>query len=367
MPPPKKKKKADPESPAEPAGEKKEAYRVQCKAGLLTYNNSLIQSIEGLEKHHEELRAKFPNHDLELSSCVEKESRLHMHTFFSSDTKMDCDLSNFSTAMSGKVDDCKPNRGTNVARGHYYCQCKWKSSQICCKFDIVKHPCGEWLMNYWKDGKVEKIIEALAAEKLLTPRFQMQIQAVNNYNEKVRVEKMLAERKHRMQRKLKKFAVIPKVQVWLEQYESEEFRYKFLVLHGPSQMRKTQFARSLFKNPHVHQDKIDWDGYSWESNDAIIFDDVNIPDHIWRFVKINKVLMQAQQDPVPVNVSATNCFKRDICVCQKPIVICTNDNLLDPFVSAEYRLWIEANCVWLDVEEPIAYFDDVCVPIEDTC
>jgi len=111
MPPPKKKKKADPESPAEPAGEKKEAYRVQCKAGLLTYNNSLIQSIEGLEKHHEELRAKFPNHDLELSSCVEKESRLHMHTFFSSDTKMDCDLSNFSTAMSGKVDDCKPNRG----------------------------------------------------------------------------------------------------------------------------------------------------------------------------------------------------------------------------------------------------------------
>ena len=54
----------------------------------------------------------------------------------------------------------------------------------------------------------------------------------------------------------------------------------------------------------------------------------------------------------------TNCFKRDICVVQKPIIICTNDGLLDSFVSGPYREWIQSNCVWYEVTEPIPFFKD---------
>ena len=60
---------------------------------------------------------------------------------------------------------------------------------------------------------------------------------------------------------------------------------------------------------------------------------------------------------VLVNTSATSCYKRDGCVVQKPIIICTNDGLLDNFVSAPYGEWIEANSVWVDVDQPIPFED----------
>ena len=343
-----------------PPKDEKKKWRVQCKAGLLTYNNPKIGNkcpFAFLEKMKEELTVKFP--DTEKSLCVEFASRMHVHLFFEGDSPMDCDLQYFQTSESGEVGDIQNNRGKNIAQGHYYCQCTWKDSYIAHLFDVQKTVCGDWLMNLWKANpcKVEKIEEALAAEKLLVPRFQQQIRAVQNHNEKIRIEKMMVERAERMKAKLKKFALIVEVQLWLEQYLEEQLRYTFLVLCGPSKLRKTEYAKSLFKNPFVHKDKLDWDGYSWEGNDAIIFDDVNLPDHIWKFVRQNKVLFQAS-GVVAVNTSATNCFKRNICVVQKPIVICTNDGLIESLVSKEYREWIESNSVWLNVDRPIAFEEE---------
>lgn len=104
----------------------------------------------------------------------------------------------------------------------------------------------------------------------------------------------------------------------------------------------------------MHKDKVDWDGYSWLHNGCVIYDDVRQPNHIWQYVIQNKVLFQASS-VVAVNTSATNCYKRDVCVVQKPQIICTNDGLLEPFVKATDREWILANSVWLDVTEPIPF------------
>jgi len=177
---------------------------------------------------------------------------------------------------------------------------------------------------------------------------------VNNYNKKIRVQKQLQERNDRMVLKLSLFAPIEVVENWKKQFLEEEFRYEFLVLEGPSKMRKTEFAKSLFKKPFIHKDKIDWSDYDWEVHDCIIFDDVNLPDHIWKYVRTNKVLFQSSST-VAVNTSATNCYKLDVCVVQKPIIICTNDGLLDNFVSAPYREWIQSNSVWLTIESPIPF------------
>ena len=92
-------------------------------------------------------------------------------------------------------------------------------------------------------------------------------------------------------------------------------------------------------------------------NGSIIFDDVNLPDHIWKYVRTNKVMFQSSSI-VAVNTSATNCYKRGVCVVQTPIIICTNDGLLGNFVSAPYREWIESNCVWLDLHEPLTLVSD---------
>ena len=67
-------------------------------------------------------------------------------------------------------------------------------------------PIQKWIVDMWRDDKIEKITEALAAEKLLTPQLEQQISAVNNYNEKEKVNKMLKERQERIAQSLKKFA-----------------------------------------------------------------------------------------------------------------------------------------------------------------
>jgi len=89
-------------------------------------------------------------------------------------------------------------------------------------------------------------------------------------------------------------------------------------------------------------------------NGGVIYDDIRQPNHIWQFVIQNKVLFQASC-VVAVNTSATNCYKRDVCVVQKPQIMCTNDHLLEPFVKATDREWIEANSVWVDVSEPLPF------------
>jgi hypothetical protein len=46
-----------------------------------------------------------------------------------------------------------------------------------------------------------------------------------------------------------KFQVVPEVVTWLDSFKAEEGRYSFLLLLGPSRSGKTEFAKSLFKNP----------------------------------------------------------------------------------------------------------------------
>jgi len=332
-------------------------WRVQSKAGMLTYNRVEIENHEDLVDMYKELKVKFS--DTIFSLCLEKESRFHVHLFFEKETPFDCDLQYFVTSKSGPVDDCSPNRGKNIAQGHFYVQCEFKKSHITCFFDKkICNPAEKWLMDWWKCGKIEKITEALAAYKLLKPQLQLQISANQDWEEKMKIQKEIVERDERLNSIKEEFAVIPRVMWWQSSFKVEDFRYSFLVLCGASRLRKTEYAKSLFKNPFIHKDKIDWTGYSWSENGCIIFDDVNLPDHIWKYVRQNKVMFQSSSI-VAVNTSATNCYKRDVCVVQKPIIICTNDALLEPFVSAPYREWIQANSVWIDVTEPIAFKDSI--------
>lgn len=341
---------------------KVDGFRVAYKAGLLTYNNPVfgdgdINYQKFLEEMRDELRGKFKQ-DIIFSLCVEQESRVHLHLFFQCEFVIDCDLQYFATKKSGKVSDCKPNNGKNVDQGHWYVQTHWKKSHICSIFDrLIECPAEKWLMDKWKQRKIDKIKEALADHKLLKPQLIQQIDCQNNYYENQHIQKLLGERQAALDDIIVPFVVNDTVENWKEQFTKLQHRYSFLVLCGPSKMRKTEFAKSLFKNAFHHKDKIDWDGYSWLNNGSIIFDDCNNPDHIWKFVKQNKMMFQAS-GVVPVNTSATNCYKRDICVAQKPIIVCTNDQLCDKYCTEEYRQWIVANCVWVNVVLPFRYEGD---------
>lgn len=346
--PPAKKAKTDSENAASLA----KKFRVCAKAGLLTYNNPNNSSEVDLQKHHKELKEKF-KHPVKLSSCVEKEGRLHWHTFYECDFEVDCDLQYFQTSESGEVGDFKPNNGKNIQQGHWYTQCVYKTSHICAVSDLAPIiPKLNWLTDKWQQNKIEKIKEALAAAKLLKPPIVAWIDAVKNHEENKRITEELEARQLRVRNKLQRFVANVRVEMWKSQYKEEKLRYVFLVLCGPSKMRKTEFAKSLFPNPFLHKDRIDWEGYKWKHHDCIIFDDINLPDHIWKYVRQNKVLFQASSI-VAVNTSSTNCYKRDVCVVETPIIICTNDEAKEPFVSSSAKEWIDSNCVWIQVEQPM--------------
>lgn len=341
---------------AKDAGEKKK-FEVAAKAGLLTYNDCKWETVEDIKQHHKELSEK-TKHTLVFSSVCEMETRKHGHTMYHSEDRVNVDLQFFQTSKSGPVGDFQPNRGKNIPQGHYYCCCPYKTSFL---FGFADEPVkaqANWLMNLWKKDKVEKIIKALATEKLLTPQLQLQISTNNNYREQIRIQEELEARDLRLQNTMCKFQPNDLVEEWKKTFLVETRRYKFLVLCGPSMMRKTEFAKSLFPNPFLHKDKVDWDGYSWKDHGCVIFDDINqcggSVEHIWKYVRTNKVLFQSSS-VVPVNTSATNCYKRDVCLVQKPIIICTNDGLLDKYVTAEYQEWIKSNCCWIKVEKPIPF------------
>lgn len=356
-----KKKKEDGED-----GEKKK-FRCNSKAGQLTYNNVLFETEEDLKQHHVELRAKV-KHDLVLSTCLEKESRLHAHTFIEivGDNRLDCDLQFLTTSKSGPVGKFIANRGKNIDCGHYYCQCEFKKSYIAMVFDKRVLAKEIWILNWWREGKIERVREALADQNLLTPQNIQRIEVNKNEDEKKKIEKLIAERSERIQLKIKLFCPVDLVVQWQKQYEEELMRYDFLVLEGPSKCRKSYLAMSLWKNYFRHKDKIDWAGYNWLHHDCIIFDDINEPIHIWQYVKKNKVMFQASET-VAVNTSATNCYKVDICVVGKPIIICTNDGILDKYCSAEFQEWLKINSVWIKVVKPFALIEDVPALASPAC
>ena len=67
---------------------------------------------------------------------------------------------------------------------------------------------------------------------------------------------------------------------WLALFKEEVDRYPFLVLLGPSRSKKTEFAKSLFKNPlELKVGKLEHfpDGmraFSRQKHDAVVLDDV---------------------------------------------------------------------------------------------
>ena len=49
------------------------------------------------------------------------------------------------------------------------------------------------------------------------------------------------------------FAKVDEAESWLQQFTADAVRYPVLLVHGPSRCGKTEWAKSLFKNPLVLQ------------------------------------------------------------------------------------------------------------------
>jgi hypothetical protein len=93
-------------------------------------------------------------------------------------------------------------------------------------------------------------------------------------------EELIATGKRIRRNTFELFPDVPEATAWLKLYEQEVDRYPFLVVIGPSRSRKTEFAKSLFKNPlelkvGVLQHFPDgMRAFQRKKHDAVILDDI---------------------------------------------------------------------------------------------
>jgi hypothetical protein len=106
---------------------------------------------------------------------------------------------------------------------------------------------GQWVLNLLQARKIslQCVRELVLQSCHNVQRHLKELDVLQREEEKERVAaaRRLAECGLAVQRK--RWRSIAAVQEWHEQYSREAFRYKFLVLDGPSKLGKTQFAKSF--------------------------------------------------------------------------------------------------------------------------
>lgn len=227
------------------------------------------------------------------------------------------------------------------------------------KFTDFAVPC-RWIMNQYK---LRKMTADVAYGEIICCRdrckgsiteleFQMgkQVELINERREKAA--------KASMKRSMRPFVMMPAaVAEWLAQYdrpdEHQLFRYKPLVLDGPTRFGKTTWAMSFFgpeqtlqvncqniTSPNLLAWKRQCDIYK-----AILFDEGS-----WQLIFENKMLFQAGPCSIDLGQSATNCNAYKVFVYGTPMIICSNEFWAD--INDAGRNYLEHNIIYVQVSTP---------------
>ena len=151
------------------------------------------------------------------------------------------------------------------------------------------------------------------------------------------------------------FRRLPEVVLWLATFQRMVCRYKFLVLEGPSQLGKTQFAVSLADPGRTliidcsGATEADLRRYRSEAVDAILFDEGKAS-----MVLRSKKLFQSPFDRIHLGQSNTNCHAYIVAVHAKRMIITSNtwSAELQQLPSVDV-VWLRANSVHGVVHTPL--------------
>lgn len=329
--------------------------QIKTSAILLTYNG-----LQCYEKFKTAMMQKLHDKD-RYAICEEQtpkqkeEDRVHHHAFIWRHTgQIDCSSDHYTIDGVHPNVQCNTSKGAATAvscqRGMFYVETEFKTTHI--KSDTnyyaghdyaVKQ---KWIMDLYQTNKCKRALEAMAHYSCLTPAGEAQVRMSDSRRMKDAKSEALKERQAYLQTTYSPFGSLYDVeQVWLPQYEHVKDRYDFLVVFGRSKTGKTNYCRSLFKNPFLHRDSVCWNGYDPDLHDCVIFDDVK---SVYKYVNENRALFQAGSS-VMVQTSLTNIFAISIDCTQKPLIITTNT---EPTGD-----WILANSVCIPVGDPL-WMDD---------
>lgn len=216
---------------------------------------------------------------------------------------------------------------------------------------------GDWVMNLLQAGKIayqdarEQII--LTTKNL--PRLLSGLDRWWQEHRLLQVKKVESEVMRQLAAKKKPFRDIPKVRAWIKTFSVVRFRYKFLVLCGPSGKGKTQYAVSLAREGACLElnmasaPEADLRDYDPLVHEVILFDEITPKQ-----VLSQKKLFQAPPTRLSMASSATNCHSYQVWVHAKKMICCSNTwhHEVAQLNSADAE-WIKSNSVVLDVDKPL--------------
>jgi hypothetical protein len=214
-----------------------------------------------------------------------------------------------------------------------------------------------WLMNLLQGQKISFDVckESVLLSCQNVGRYLKDLEHVEQHfrqkeieQEIVRVQRVLAGRR-------RPFCSLEQVQVWQNQYSDDNFRFRFLVLEGPSRFGKTQFARSIVPEENILELScsggvpIDLKSFQRHKHKLILFDEIEAPQ-----VLALRKAFQAGPSPVQMGQSQTGMYTYSVFLYRVMFVLCSNTwtESLSKLKQGD-AAWIEANQIHVEVDRQL--------------
>lgn len=349
-------------------------FRIQVKAFRATYQIREMTK-DDLDRMYDHFTSdEFYVGESEVTCSLEltKTGETHAHMYYyRKDRPIDCLKSHFAWMghdnpnISNNTQRCSKD---SIKQGHFYQVNRWKTDTVHTRTntEITTVPY-KWIKNMAIEGKMKyEDIPACASHyyawgAVAKRDWETQKDEMKNQGLHERVEK----RRKLLDAKRKTFKHYEQIIAWAQQYEEDLDRYDFLVIWGEkTKTGKSQLARSMFKNPFLHCNVINWKkdgGYDYDIHDGVVFNDV---PNIYQYILDNKEMFTANCDIHTVHTSAAsggnNWNARDIWLAGTPIIITSNYDPIIKDVKSDYHgntttifhdTWIKNNAYILEVTE----------------
>ncbi len=294
--------------------------------------------------------------------------RVHAHAFFASSMRRVVrHAAEYAFKRSKPVKSNQSNtrvRATGVAACAYYVTCPkvgsiTQSSTLSANTDYVVQP--QWI---WNLLAAQKITAVKAREEFVSqcrdlPRLLAALDKFKAETRTTRLAKTVDYVTDMLAKQRRPFRRLEPVHLWLAEHKSISMRYKFLVLTGPSQTGKTQYALSLVGTGRCLElnmaatSEPDLRDYDHEAHDMILFDEMAASA-----VLLQKKLMQAPACLLGMASSKTNLYAYSVWVHAKLLVICSNrwDMEVADMPAADSD-WLVQNSVVIRVHEALYIAD----------
>ena len=293
--------------------------------------------------------------------------QMHMHVFFRANTAVRMPglaclaMDGAVPHAAGVIGGMPLARKSNSWSGYYYCVAD-KIGQLFSYGtrrpykDFLVDP--KWAFNLLQAGKItiETAREAAVAGCTNTKRLLEELKTLEAEAEKKEIERAYKRAKAALGGSLSTWKVYEEVNEWQQQYDQTHWRYRFLVLVGPSRLGKTCFARSLVRpgNAEVLEvncsagEEPDLRGFRFKTHKLILFDEIEPAA-----VSKQRKLFQATLARVQLGCSATNCFSYEVFVHGIRMVLATNhwDKALAK-LPVDDQDWLQKNAIVLRLDAP---------------